>query len=106
MPTGKKHKKPSKFTLIFNFIKKVWATQSKGSIIKKTATLALVSVFILLGFRFGCTYQGNGFQCSTGYTPPKPEDVKKIIKMDDRKGHKHKHHKDHKGGKNDGRKQK
>lgn len=42
----------------------------------------LIVVFVLLGTSFGWQCGENGWNCSLGYKPPDPNDVRRIIKSE------------------------
>lgn len=87
MPTKKKTKKvknKNRFIEILSkyipiLIEKIKAFFTHRKVIKVGIGI-LITVFIALGFSFTCNYDSKkGFNCSTGYTPPDPDDVKKVL---------------------------
>ncbi len=73
-------KKKNKFETIKNYFNKF--KEFIKNDIGKISIILLIIVFILLGFSMNwvCSSK-DGFSCSGNYTPPDPNDVKKIIKV-------------------------
>ena len=95
MPNKKKKKTVSKKTkkqslwsrfweFIFNVIETAFSALKKkveDKKIAKAGAVVLVMVFLLLGLSLRWSCGKDGFNCSGGYTPPDPDDVKKVIPL-------------------------